>query len=398
MDRIHEVGRGLENRSRAVRRAAAALLATFGAAAVPTAALRLRSDRPEVAEAAILALGGIGTRKAVQLLREHLQPLFQRTRLNLEALDALRHLDDATDPAARRALEAWLIDSNRRIIRSVFIVKSAFGNPRDVKFLHALTRAREPRTRSNAFEALINMPTKQFIQPVMPLLEAAPAAATGSTARHAGKPILPDAAMTIDKATAHDHWARLLATRVLSGRVSGSHSDEEEAMLDLVLFLKTTPLFSAVPLEDIARFARLAEPVTKKAGQGIVDALEPVRHVYIVRSGIAHLVLDGAVVETLGSRQSFGDTALFGEERSPVSLRAATETVLLRFPLSLVADLIAENPDVLGFLVLDLQTRLSALYGRVSAATTCATANTAREQRVDHFRPSPVTEVPATAF
>ena len=157
-----------------------------------------------------------------------------------------------------------------------------------------------------------------------------------------------------------------------------------------------TPLFSAVALEDIARFARLAEPMTKEAGQVIVDALQPVRHIYVVRSGTAHLVLDGAVVETLGSRQSFGETALFGEERSPVSLRAATQTALFRFPLSLVADLIAENPDVLSFLVLDLHTRLSALYGRLSAATMRAVEDNAAspEQRVS-FRPPPVTSVPA---
>ncbi len=399
MDRIHEVGRGLEDRSRAVRRAAASLLATFGAAAVPTAALRLRSDRPEVSEAAILALGGIGSRKAVQLLKEHLLPLFQQTRLNLEALEALRHLGDTNDDDARSALEAWLIDSNRRIVRRVFLVKSALGNPRDVKFLHALTKARETRTRSNAFEALINMPTKRFIQPVMPLLEAASIAATVARSKQTAGPAPPTVALAIDKATAHDRWARLLADRLFARRTCGTCSEEELAMLDLALFLKTTPLFSAVALEDITRLAQLAETVTKGPGEVIVNALEPVRHIHILRSGTAHLVLDGATVETLEAHRSFGEMALFGEELPRVSLRAATETVLVRFPLSLFADLVAENPDVLSPLVLDLNTRINALYGRLSAANRVApTSNTTNTEQRAKSGLSPIAGVAAAAF
>lgn len=371
IDRIHEVGRGLEDRSRAVRRAAAALLATFGSAALPAAALRLRSDRPEVAEAAIWALGGIGSRKAVRLLQDHLQPLFERAHLNLDALNALRELAGDPNDDTRRALEAWLIDSNRRIVRRVFIVKSALGNARDVKFLHALTRAREPRTRSNAFEALINMRTKRFIQPVMPLLESLPqsesAAGIGSHIKNLSWPAPP---LAIERAAAFDPWARLLAAQLTDSAQGSRRSAEEDRMLDLVLFLKTTPLFRAVALEDIAGLARMAEAVTQDAGEKILEAHDLVRHVYVIHSGEVELIHGPAVVETLGPRQTFGEAAILGEDRAALCCRAAAPTVLLRFPLSIIADLVAENPDVLASLLVDLQQRLTTLHGRLARVET----------------------------
>lgn len=380
-DRIHDIARGLEDRSQSVRRASARLLATFGAAALPTAAAHLRSERSEVAEAAIFAIGGIGTRKASQLLHDHLQPLFARARLNLDALDALRQMTVISDDDAHRALMAWLSDSNRRIVRRVFVVKSALGNPRDVKFLHAMTQAREPRTRSNACEALINMPTKRFIQPVMPLLENV---AWDAAAPDIGRPGRSGELLVIEKATAHDPWARLLTARLAGDRDCSRLATEEEMMLDLVLFLKTTPLFSAVAMEDIARFARLAEPLPRAADEAIVEAHEPIRHVYVIRSGTVDIGFAGRTVETLGPRQSFGESALFGEDRPAVSFRAASAALLLRFSVSIVSDLVAENPDVLGSLLLDIHLRLSALHGRM-ATIEAETAQRSRGLGIDVF-------------
>jgi hypothetical protein len=89
-------------------------------------------------------------------------------------------------------------------------------------------------------------------------------------------------------------------------------------MLDLILFLKTTPLFRSVPLEDIARVARLAEPVSKDQGETIAEAQDPVRHVYVVRNGAIELRLNDMAVEIAGPGASIGECAVFGEERHAV--------------------------------------------------------------------------------
>lgn len=375
--RLEDIGRGLEDRCIAIRRAAASLLARFGAEAVPVAAARLRCDRPEVVEAAIFALGGIGTRRAEQLLRDHLQPLYLRAQLNLDALEALRCSAGAPEDA-KSALAAWLIDSNRRIVRRALVVKAALGNPRDIKLLDALRRAREPRIRSDALEALVNLSTKRFIQPLVPLLEADADAAAGPHRPETRKGVPGSAARAVRRATADDRWARLLAARLVADadrngdRDAGAEGDE--AMLDLVLFLKTTPLFRAIPLEDIARIARLAEQVSGDEGDAIVDAGDPIHHLYIVRSGTVQLRLNDRPVEVVPSGATFGEAAVFGEDRHTASFRAASQVALLRFPISIIADLVAENPEVLAPLALDLSTRLNRLRLRLAASDCCEAA------------------------
>ena len=371
--RLEEIGRGLEARSISMRRSTASLLARLGASAVPVAEARLHSDRPEVVEAAIHALGGIGTRQAEQILRDHLRPLYLRVPRNLDALDALHRLVDA--PAApRQALEAWLIDSNRRIMRHALVVKAALGNPRDVKLLDALSRAHEARTRSDAVEALVNLPTRRFIQPLVPLLEArSDTSATPANIQPRGEaPAASTLIRILEAATTTDPWARLLVMRLTGelteGRHRGDGSAEHEAMLDLVLFLKTVPLFRVIPLEDIARVARIAESLTGEAGETIIEADHLIGHVYIIRSGSADVQLNGRTAETIGAGTSFGETAVFGEERHAATVRAASSLSLLRFPISIITDLAAENPEILGPLALDLSHRLNHLRARLAGA------------------------------
>lgn len=138
-------------------------------------------------------------------------------------------------------------------------------------------------------------------------------------------------------------------------------------MLDLVLFLKTTPLFRAIPLEDIARVARLAEAVAAVEGEVLAEAEAPIRYVYVIRSGTIALRLNDRTVEVVGPGASFGESAVFGEDRHAVAFRAASPSLLLRFPISMIADLVAENPEMLGPLALDLSIRLNRLRTTLAA-------------------------------
>ncbi len=368
--RLSDLGRALEHSSLATRRAAAGILGRLGDAALPIAEAYLLSERPEVAEAAIQALGGMKTRRAQQLLRNHLRPLYRRARANLKALKALERIPDVSDEH-RRAMAIWLVDSNRAITRRALAVKSALGNPRDIKLLDALTRAREPRTRSGAIEALVNLPTKRFIQPLVPVLEAG--ADPGGCSATAGGGSA-GAAVSLRDAVTDDPWARLLVTRLIDSEQGDDDAMADEAMLDLVLFLKTTSLFRAIPLEDVARVVRLAEPLAPGEGDWIAQADDALHHIYVVRSGTVEVRLDGATVETLGRAASFGEGAVFGEERHAASFRAGSPVLLLRFPASMIADLVAENPEALGLIALDLSARLNRLRGQLAAASGSATA------------------------
>lgn len=365
-ERIEALAQGLDSGSAAVRQATARILARFGAAAVPTAAKYLRSNRPEVIDAAIRSLGGTGTRRAEELLRDHLAPLYRQAQLNLEALSALQRLAGPQE-GPHAALEAWLIESNRGIMRRALLVKAALGNPRDIKLLNSLMRTDEPRTRSGAVEALVNLPTRRFIQPLVPLLEARADRARAPSLDGTRTELDHCGVLALRKATAGSTWGRLLATRVIEREGNCGRPEGDEAMLDLVLFLKSTPLFRAVPLEDIARAAQLAEPISRAKGETIADADEPVLHVYVVREGSVELRLNDMAVEVAGPGACIGEDAVFGEERHAVGSRAAALSLLLRFPVSIIADLVAENPDVLGCLALDLSSRLHRLRARLAA-------------------------------
>lgn len=357
-----ELERGLEHTYSAVRRAAARLLALNGNAAVAAAAKRLNSERPEVVAAAVQALGAIRTRRARRVLRDHLQPLYQQARLNLAGLDALQHL--ATLPAdARDALAEGLTDSNRRIIRKILAVKSALGNRRDINLLQSLARTPEPRVRSDAMEALASLPTGGFIRPVLPLLEAE----SGST-RDRPMPSRPhrtraaDPAAALRRAAATDRWVRLLAARVLEDDGNRARNDGDGLMLNLVLFLKSVPIFRALSFEDMARVADKTETVSLPEGEVLLHAGDPITHIHVVRSGSIELSKNGMIVDIMKAGTSIGEHAIFGHTQYEISARAADDCSLLRFPVGVLSDLVAEHPQSLGPIAIDLIRRVHLLY------------------------------------
>ena len=75
---------------------------------------------------------------------------------------------------------------------------------------------------------------------------------------HRAKPA--DSVLAVRKAAKADRWLRVLAERVL-GDDEGRARKKDGLMLNLVLFLKSVPLFRALSFEDIARVANMTETV-----------------------------------------------------------------------------------------------------------------------------------------
>jgi Cyclic nucleotide-binding domain len=333
---------------------------------VSAAAQRLSSDRPEVVEAAIKTLGAIRTRKAQRVLHDYLRPLYRQARLNLAALEHVASV--RLCEAARDALTDGLVDSNRRIVRRVLAVKSALGNRRDINLLLSLIQTNEPRVRSNAIEALTSLPTGRLIRPVLALLEVRESsAAEGPKPTHSDRASVADPAVAVWRAAADDRWLRLLAARLFAHRDEGIRSDGDDAMLDLIIFLKSVPLFREMSFEDVARIADKTERVAVAQGEVLFEGGESITHVHIVRSGRIELYRDGMTVEVMVAGASVGEHAIFGNARQEVSARAATESLLLRLPVSIISDLVAENPQSLGPVVGDLMRRVNLLHARLAS-------------------------------
>jgi len=390
--RLVLLGRYLESRDSRVRRRAARVLGEFGRPAIKVAARRLDSGKPEVAEAAIRVLGTIGTPRAKRALHDHMRPLYARAQLNLKALFVLRKMMEKNGQSSTvaRALETWLIDSNESILRRALVVKSVLGSRRDINLLKWLARAPEPRVRSNAVEALTNLPTSDFIRPLLPLLETDNEPGTDPSR----DPMSPqkglfDPASTLRKAAEADPWLRILTERLLhEGENNHGAKNKartgDDAMLDLILFLKSVPLFRAMSLTDVARAANTAKPAAYASGATIVEAGERVTNILVLRSGIVELCVDGVVVEVLHRGHTFGETAIIGNPHSPNLARSAIAAELLWLPVSIVGDLIVEYPDALNPLAADLARRISALHNDLAESRRHAAC-------ADHGMPEPET-------
>jgi HEAT repeat protein len=368
---IRTVARDLEHRSAETRQAAAEALGRFGDAAIGEAVLRLMSPRPEVAHAAILALGSIGSRRARRLLLDHLRPLYRQARRNLHGLAAMRGFGDSAELASAELVEvlaAALSASNRRIIWRVLMVKAALGSRRDIRLLHSLAHSSDARVRADAIEALSSMPTGRFIRPVLSLLEA------GSDGPQSDIPAT-DAAGALLMAAESDRWTRLLAAKLLEGgpleglpanKIAVTATEGEQAMLDLILFLKSVPLFQALTLEEIADLAERAETTSLAAGRVVFEAGAAVRHFSVIRSGTVELRIHGVAVDTITRGASFGENAFIEDARHAVSGFAVTDLVVMRFHRAVIADLVAEHPLVLPPVLGEWQQRVARLYSRLA--------------------------------
>jgi CRP-like cAMP-binding protein len=250
-------------------------------------------------------------------------------------------------------------------------VKSALGNRRDINLLLSLTQTNEPRVRSDAVEALTSLPTGRLIRPVLPLLDVRQGSTDENvTPMRSDRASVADPAVAVWRAAADDRWLRLLAARLFGPQDEGTRSDGDDVMLDLVLFLKSVPLFRAVSFEDIARIADKTETVAVAQGEVLFEGGEGITHVYVVRSGSIELSRDGMVVEIMKAGASMGVHAILGDARHEVSARATAESLLLRFPVSIISDLVAEHPQSLGPVVGDLVRRVNLLHARLAESRT----------------------------
>jgi CRP-like cAMP-binding protein len=212
-------------------------------------------------------------------------------------------------------------------------------------------------------EALTSLPTGRLIRPVLPLLGFDPDCMKDNptpSRAHRARPADPAAA--VRKAAKADRWLRVLAARVLGDDEGRARKKEDGLMLNLVLFLKSVPLFRALSFEDIARVANMTETVSVAEGEVLFRSGESVTHIHVVRTGSVELVRNGMIVDILKPGMSIGEYAIFGHPQHEVSAEASADCQLLRFPAGLLADIVAEHPHSLGPIAGDLIRRVHLLY------------------------------------
>jgi hypothetical protein len=373
-DALQALGDALGDPSRLVRQRAAAALAAKGDRAIPIAAARLDATDPGVVAAAIATLGRIGSRGAIRTLSALLAPIY---RDGIRNLGWLRKLPRGPEHGAWLALELALLDHNRRIVDLVLNVVAALGAARKVSDLRHSLAAADRRTRANALEALLALPQRRLVRPILPLLEAAyasespvarppeavwsdPAEILAATARAVDPWVKRGSAHTASALAAAQRPARLAGVRS-AGAATGIMATELD--MERFLLLKRVALFRYLPMDTLLAVSRVLESRQYLAGATILEAGTCWDHFCIVESGAVDLFAHGRAAERLIAPAYFGELILVDDRVRSPRVVAACDCVLLRLHRIVFQDLSREYPDMLMELCKLLARRLSDQAG-----------------------------------
>ena len=138
-------------------------------------------------------------------------------------------------------------------------------------------------------------------------------------------------------------------------------------MVDLEEQLATVPLLAGLERKTRKRLSEVGKRRTYAAGDEIVKQGTTGTALYIVLSGRATVVVDGATVGELSTSDFFGELALIEQHPRTASVLAAEDTECLLFPAWEFMALLDEHPEVAVPIMKALIARLHRREGHVSS-------------------------------
>jgi CRP-like cAMP-binding protein len=121
--------------------------------------------------------------------------------------------------------------------------------------------------------------------------------------------------------------------------------------VEKVLFLKSVDLFRALPGEELAQIAEIAEEQPFAAGDQVFSEGEPGDALYLVVEGAVKVHRGPRQLAQLGVRDVFGEMAVLDSEPRSTSVTALKDAVLLKIGRDDFRDILQERPEIgLGIL------------------------------------------------
>jgi CRP/FNR family transcriptional regulator, cyclic AMP receptor protein len=142
-------------------------------------------------------------------------------------------------------------------------------------------------------------------------------------------------------------------------------------MLENVVFLKKTALFSMVRTAELRALAAIAEEADFEAGEEIIKVNEPVEAMFIIKEGRVKNTRKSSSginidISETGHGDCLGEVAMFNEEAlSPVGAYAFTRCSLLRIRRDDLLEVIVEYPDIAVELLKNFAGRLRKAAVRI---------------------------------
>ena len=337
-----QVATGLEHTNLAVRLQAAAALAKYGEKSLPMAQVYLDSPRSEVVEAAIASIGKVGTRRAEEMLFNHLKSDYRLVGRTMRWLQVF-----PWNEPGWKALFVGIEDYQARLIHRVLYILSSLDREGTLSDVRQILHSRDPRVRANAVEALASGRHRRFVLPVVPLLEGLLTPGQNHSVKSKVKSAnLQEALESGDRwisigaliAAENQFLGESLLSPQLSSRPDPLVQDcadylaaplperDENFFIERVLFLKSISLLSHLFLDELLIVNRALTLEAFPAGETIGEEGRNLDKFSIVYRGS---VAQSSNMSKLVPGQSFGEMALFKDYPLPDRLWAETDCVLL---------------------------------------------------------------------
>ena len=124
--------------------------------------------------------------------------------------------------------------------------------------------------------------------------------------------------------------------------------------------LDAIPLFAGLTLDQRASVAGSCEKLAVEAGSTLVQEGDFGYGMFAITSGTADVVIDGAVVRTLGPGDMFGEIAVLSGGRRTATVIAATDMTLITVLNRDMWRLERESPEIATALRATIAERLGA--------------------------------------
>jgi CRP/FNR family cyclic AMP-dependent transcriptional regulator len=143
-------------------------------------------------------------------------------------------------------------------------------------------------------------------------------------------------------------------------------------VLENVIFLKKTALFSNVKTSELKAVASIVEELSFTAGDEVVKESDSGDSAYIIKEGrikITKKASDSGVIDLaeLSSGECFGEMSLFDEESRCATAYALTPCVVLRLLRDDLIDVIEEHPYIAVELIKIFVKRLRAANVKIES-------------------------------
>ena len=116
--------------------------------------------------------------------------------------------------------------------------------------------------------------------------------------------------------------------------------------VEKVLFLKSIDLFRALPSEELAQIAEIAEEQPLASGDQVFGEGEPGDALYLIVEGKVKVHKGTKELVRLGVRDVFGEMAVLDSEPRSASVTAVEDAVCLKIGRDDFRDILSERPEI----------------------------------------------------